>query len=199
MASDATTLDVYSREAQAYADRHDGGNDKPFIERFSALLPAGASVLDLGCGPGHSSVRLGGRGFAVTPVDGSAGMAKEAARRFGLEARVPTFEELDYESAFDGVWAGWSLHHAAHEATPGIMEAIARALKPEGVLLMSVKTGTGARRDSLDRFYAYYDEALARETLDLAGFEILHLETGEGTGFDGEACGTLAVIARRTR
>ncbi len=123
-------------------------------------------------------------------------MAAEAARRFGLQVRVLTFNALDYEAAFDGVWAAWSLHHAPHDQIAGIMGKVARSLRAGGVLSMAVKSGSGERRDGLDRFYAYYDEPLIRRTLDDAGFDVEHLESGGGVGFDGEPCGTLAVIAR---
>lgn len=193
---DQATLAVYSREALAYAEYESGDGDWALMDRFIARLPRGGAVLDLGCGPGHSSMRLAECGFVVTSIDGSSGMAEEAARRFGLEVRVLTFDALDYEATFDGIWAAWSLHHAPHDQIAGIMGKVVRSLRAGGVLLMTVKSGSGERRDNLDRFYAYYDEPLIRRILGEAGFDIEHLESGNSIGFDGEPCGTLAVIAR---
>ncbi len=58
-------------------------------------LPAGARVLDVGCGPGRHSVALAQAGFAVTGVDVSRrflDLAAEAARAAGVGA---SFFEVD--------------------------------------------------------------------------------------------------------
>ncbi len=43
-------------------------------------LPAGGSILDIGCGTGRHAVELAGRGYQVTGVDLSSGMLAEARR-----------------------------------------------------------------------------------------------------------------------
>lgn len=51
---------------------HGFGAPSPWVTRFSALLPAGATVLDLACGAGRHVHWLAGRGFRVTGVDRDA-------------------------------------------------------------------------------------------------------------------------------
>ena len=60
----------------------------------AAVAPAGARVLEVGCGPGHLSVRLAHHGFAVTGLDLDPAMiaraqanTDRAANRGGLRPR----------------------------------------------------------------------------------------------------------------
>lgn len=53
-------------------------------------LPAGAAILDVGCGTGRHAVELAKRGYSVTGLDLSSGMLAEAAKRAesaGVEAQ----------------------------------------------------------------------------------------------------------------
>jgi SAM-dependent methyltransferase len=71
-------------------------------------LPAGARVLDVGCGPGRHAVELARAGLAITGVDVSATLlelAVEAARAAGVAA---SFFEVDargmpFDDEFDAV------------------------------------------------------------------------------------------------
>jgi len=54
----------------------------PWVVRWSALIPAGASVLDVACGSGRHLRWFAGRGAAVTGVDRDAA-ALEASRGLG--------------------------------------------------------------------------------------------------------------------
>ena len=77
-----------------------------------SLLPAGANVLDWGCGPAASSFHLKAAGFNPDPVDASPEMVAIANDRFGLSARVGTFDDPVPEGRYQGVWANFSLLHA---------------------------------------------------------------------------------------
>jgi len=69
----------YERHATAWdADRAGSAwNDKPWHDRFVAMLPKGASILDLGCGSGSPVARhMAANGLKVTGVD-SSGVAAE--------------------------------------------------------------------------------------------------------------------------
>ena len=78
-AKDATTLNFYASEAEAYAGRLRSVDDVR-LGAFLAKLRAGASILELGCGGGHDSEAMLARGFDVTPTDGSAELAREARK-----------------------------------------------------------------------------------------------------------------------
>jgi len=64
----------YERHATAWdADRAGSAwNDKPWHDRFVAMLPKGASILDLGCGSGSPVARhMAAQGLKITGVDSS--------------------------------------------------------------------------------------------------------------------------------
>lgn len=63
------------------------------------------------------------------------------------------FDELDENQTYDGVWANMCLLHAPWEELDTIIAQIHKALKPNGLLMASFKSGNGAGRDKLDRYY----------------------------------------------
>jgi SAM-dependent methyltransferase len=112
-----------------------------FVERIAAdvaaVAPDGARVLELGCGPGHLSVRLARHhGFDVTGIDLDPAMiarARANADRPG-EGRRPSFLVGDAaalafpDGSFDLAVSTLSVHHWA-DPTAGLTE-IGRVLRP---------------------------------------------------------------------
>ena len=156
---DARTLAFYDGNASAYSERRPRREDLESLERFMAEIPAGADVCDLGCGSGWASARLVERGHVVTAIDGSAPLAAEAKRMHGLSVEIATFDEFDFRSAFDGLWACWSLHHTSRTSFPRLLERVSRGIRPGGLLFFAVKGGVDEGRDGNDRLYATYDRS----------------------------------------
>ncbi len=192
--SDDRTRAFYDAEAHAYADN---SRVSPFLADFIAALPAGAAVLDLGCGAGFDSAALREAGFVVASVDASAGLAAEAKRRHAIDVRILDFKDVDYIAAFDGVWANASLHHASLSALPAIFAAVRRAMKPGGVLHASLKEGAAERRDKLGRFFCAMDESTLRALV--ADWTDIHIERRLGSGYDNEPTSWLRLNARAPR
>ncbi|MEQ8934882.1 MAG: methyltransferase domain-containing protein, partial [Amphiplicatus sp.] len=84
--ADERIIDLYERHARAWDEdrrcaRPEG--ERRWIERFSAVAGAGASVLDLGCGSGEPIAReLVASSHKVTGVDGSASLIALCKERF---------------------------------------------------------------------------------------------------------------------
>jgi SAM-dependent methyltransferase len=104
-----------------------------------AIAPEGARVLEVGCGPGHLSVRLARRhGLEMTGLDLDPAMIERARanadRAVDGEERRPSFLVGDVASmsfpdgAFDLVVSTMSMHHWADPAA-GLAE-MARVLRP---------------------------------------------------------------------
>lgn len=194
---DTGTLDFYAREAVAYASRSRGSPSER-IGRFVDHLPAGAAILELGCGGGIDTTRLATLGFKVTPTDGCAEMAAEAERRTGIPVRVMRFDELDAEDAFMGVWANACLLHVPSKALAGVIRRIHRSMTSGGAFYASFKAGTRPGRDGLGRYYSYPSQAQLRNVMAEAGeWRDVGIGTTPGHGCDGQAAEWLHMLATK--
>jgi SAM-dependent methyltransferase len=187
----AQGYDSLGRDYMAWAS---GIRDDPrerMLEEFSARLPSGAGVLDLGCGTGLPSTKaLAGR-FVVTGVDISEGQV-EAARRNVPEATFihADMAQIDFPpGSFDGVTALYAISHLPRDEHGRLFQRIARWLVPGGLFLVTL----GAR-DSPDwigewlgspMFFSAYDADTNRRLLANAGFESLIDEVVETIEPDG--------------
>jgi SAM-dependent methyltransferase len=121
-------------------------NDPRVFREFSVVLDvfgervSGGSILDIGCGPGWTTLFLVQAGYKAVGVDISERMIEIAQERGGrdnlaAEFAVGDMEELDLgRHDFDGVLFFDCLHHC-----PGYPRALKRAyghLRPGGVVLL---------------------------------------------------------------
>jgi SAM-dependent methyltransferase len=197
MSGDIETLSFYDGEAAAYAAYTSDKAERGWLGRFAARLEPGALVLDFGCGSGWAAHALAGQGFRVSALDGSAGLAAEARRRYGVVVRVERFEALDDEGRQGGIWASFCLLHDTREAMPGHLARLHRALEPGGWLYLGLKEGEGESRDRLGRRYTYFGEAEIGELLRAAGFPEVEITVEQSTGYDGVKTGMMHILARR--
>jgi SAM-dependent methyltransferase len=171
-------------DAASFAYRSD---DEPDGEYGSWLgeamegLPAGAPVLDLGCGCGVPAARwLVARGFRVTGVDLSP-VQIERARRLVPGAR---FVEADMgtvrfpKGTFDAVVALYSLIHVPVAEQPRLLSSIRRWLRPGGrfLAIVGAESWTGVEDDWLGAgapmWWSHEDAATYLRWLDEAGFVV---------------------------
>ncbi len=154
MTRDAGTLDFYATEAPVYTASGPGGVSR-FLAAFMDRLPAGAKVLELGCGGGRDSAAMLDAGFDVRPTDGVAEIAQQACKRLGRPVSVMRFDELEDVSVFDAIWANASLLHVPRAGLPDVLSGIHRALKPGGLHFANFKAGGREGRDEHGRYFNY--------------------------------------------
>jgi SAM-dependent methyltransferase len=119
-------------------------------------VPRGARVLDVGCGPGWTSLFLAESGYRVTATDivpANVELTTRRAERWGVElsAQVADMEEVDVGGGFDLVLVYDALHHSTRHR-----QALAQfygQLVPGGWLLAGETSwlhliSRGARRQS---------------------------------------------------
>jgi len=133
--------DAWTKLARAGYDVYrDHLNTPAFME----MLPDVADLrgLDIGCGEGHNTRLLAGRGARMTAVDISAvfiGHAREAEQKtpLGIDYRVASAVELPFpDEAFDFVTAFMSLMDIPETET--VLAEAFRVLKPGGFLQFSI-------------------------------------------------------------
>ena len=192
---DEATLRFYRGNAQAYAEWAKAPSAR--LTSFLALLPAGGSILELGCGAGNHAAKMLAAGFALRATDGSPEMAEIASRRLGHPVEAMLFHELDDDQAYDGVWASACLLHVPRDDIAGILTRVHRALKPDGVFYASFKVGHADGRDALGRYYNYPSPQWLQSVYREAGpWRSLASDTSEIKSFD-EAPATLLHLTVR--
>ena len=116
------------------------------LAAFARHVPAGSSILDLGCGPGEDDERLGRSGYTVTAIDWSPAMvaaARQRVRAAGVDDRVDVrhlgIHELDRlaPATFDAACSNFGPLNCV-PSLPAAARLIADRLRPGGVLVASV-------------------------------------------------------------
>jgi SAM-dependent methyltransferase len=168
-------MDLYQRHATDW-DRDRGRSliEKPWLDRFLALLPPSASVLDIGCGAGEPIARYFiERGCHVTGIDSSPvfiGMCKD---RFpDQEWVVADMRGLSLDRRFDGILAWDSFFHLSPEDQRRMFPIFRRHARPQAALMF---TGGHLRGEAIGTFKG---EPLYHGSLDGAEYRSLLIQDG---------------------
>jgi cyclopropane fatty-acyl-phospholipid synthase-like methyltransferase len=151
-------------------------------------LPAGSSILDVGCGTGRHAVELAKRGYIVTGVDISGGMleeARKAANVAGVHLNLVKADaaRMKFENKFDaalclceGAFALLGNDDDPYEHDMQILGNIAAALNPGAPFILETLNGLQkARRFTNDDVRAgKFDPETLVETFTM------ELDTAEG-------------------
>ncbi|MET8979885.1 class I SAM-dependent methyltransferase [Streptomyces sp. NPDC004539] len=129
----------------------------PEPDVIAGAVPAGARILELGCGVGRMTHPLLERGFRVTAVDESAEMLERVR---GARTVHSPIERLELGETFDVVLLASFLVHAGDaEVRRGLLRACARHVAPGGSVLI--------QREGAD-----YHTDVPRERVDPHGFSV---------------------------
>ncbi|MBB4234301.1 class I SAM-dependent methyltransferase [Rhizobium esperanzae] len=191
-----TTAAFYDENAEIYANRA-RSLPKQQLDAFLAAIAPGGAILELGCGGGQDSAYMLSQGFDVTPTDGSPELARQAEVLIGRPVRVMLFQQLDADSAFDGVWAHASLLHVPRPELPEVFARIRRALKIGGIVHASFKAGIAEGYDGLGRYYNYPSAQWLWELLTKGGWCSIAIAEHDGSGYDGKPTRWLTASAER--
>jgi len=184
LSTDPDTIAFYQARAPHWVF-HSGEHCSHQLESFLDRLPAGAAILELGCGGGRDAARMRERGFAVDATDATPALVTRANQAFGLNARVMAFHELDAEAAYAGVWAHASLLHCPRAGLPDVLTRIYRALAHGGWHFASFKLGAAEGRDLLGRLHNFPPPEWLIAAYRKAGFTVEAQEIYAGKASDG--------------
>lgn len=110
---------------------------------FVGYMPPYAWILDAGCGSGRDTLFFAKKGFRVTAFDFSPALVKLASKLTGQEVLELSFQKLDFENQFDGMWACSSLIHVPKKEHPDVLSRLSRSMKINGIMYISYPYGTG--------------------------------------------------------
>lgn len=136
------------------------------VRGWAETFPAGATVLDLGSGPGEPGTRiLREAGLTTYAVDASPTMVETFRERFpGVPIELSTAEgSTFFHRMFDGVLA-WGLVFLLEPAAQAlVIQKVARALEPSGRFLF---TAPREPLQWLDGMTGYPSHALGEKTYE---------------------------------
>lgn len=147
---------------------------------FLKNLHAKAHILDAGCGSGRDSLYFKNQGYEVSAFDISKKMCDFASELLEQEVLELSFEEMKFENSFDAIWASASLLHVSKEEMPNVLQTLARALKPKGLMYASFKAGEKEFIKE-DRFFNSYSKKSFSELIKKSPFEIKEIFLLEDT------------------
>ena len=166
--STITYYDKFSREYAARTMNTDVCEFmKGFYKEFTKHMMMGNRILDAGCGPGRDTRFFIESGYTVVSIDPSAEMARlcnEYPHSYCLQVG---FGDINFVEEFDGVWACASILHLSFEDAKKAISKLATALKPGGVIYISLKEGKGASIDEDGRYFCLYDKRTADKLLEV--------------------------------
>jgi SAM-dependent methyltransferase len=137
----ASTTAYYNAHSAEYCKNTVAVNMSELYAPFLDLVPAGGRILDAGCGSGRDSLAFLRAGYDVVSIDASQEMVKATSKLTGRDASLLTFDEMEFNNEFDGIWACASLLHVSRRDQDGVLGRMTDALKLKGVLYVSFKHG----------------------------------------------------------
>lgn len=138
------TINYYNQNAAKFAAETVQVDFESTQKRFTDKLPAGAAILDFGCGSGRDTKYFLSQGYQVEAVDGSAELCRLASGYTGVNVKNMFFDELAEVERYDGIWACSSILHLPSEELADVMRKMVIALKHNGIIYTSFKYGTFA-------------------------------------------------------
>ncbi|GAA1521474.1 class I SAM-dependent methyltransferase [Kribbella lupini] len=190
-----STIASYEREALQYAAQMD---DFPptFTEqallRLIDALPPGGLVLEIGSGTGRDADFVEACGATVRRTDATRAFRELQASR-GRQVEPLNVISDEVPGQYDGVLALCVLIHVDRRSTPVVLRKIARALRPAGAFLVSVREGAG--ETSGDYLMSYWDQAEYAGLLGDAGLRVDWSQRYD----DGDGDTWLTFLARKAR
>ena len=168
-------MNYYDKHAESYINSTVSVDMSIQYSLFLPYLPKGGSILDAGCGSGRDSLYFLKLGYQVEAFDNSKAMVEHARALTGLAVRKLSFAELDYDSAFDGIWACASLLHVPRTELPIVFGLLYQALKPQGLLYCSFKNREEDFRADERSFTCFTEQGFQSFLAELSLFELVQL------------------------
>ena len=167
------TINYYNNNAEEYfATSKDVDLDK-LRKRFLSYLPAGARIIDVGCGSGRDVRAFLDMGFDAVGLDASSELAKLASEQLGIKITVGDMSSWVADEPYDGIWSCASLLHLSNEELESFFSNLSHNLKEDGIVMISVKSGIKTGYDENTRYMRNFNLQEIERMLDAADCQII--------------------------
>ncbi len=151
-----------------------GIDPSPVLTPLAECLQPGASIFDIGCGSGRDLLWFKQRGFNITGLEQSPGLAALARNHAGCRVIEDDYLTFDFTSIqVDAVALIGALVHQPREAVPQIVTSICRCLNPGGYLLITQKESSGEMTRPDVRTFTLWSKDEAESVYRGCGLEIV--------------------------
>lgn len=168
-----STIDYYDENAEQFFQETVGIDMNSLYESFLSLLPKRATILDAGCGSGRDSLYFKKEGYQITAFDGSLELTRLASKALKHPVLHLTFQQIEFEKEFDGVWACASLLHIPRNEMSDVLSRLSNSLKQEGIFYASFKYGNKEYEQSRRYFNCYDAESFSIELKNQPNLKII--------------------------
>jgi SAM-dependent methyltransferase len=176
----AGIIGLYQRRAQDWIESRarTGLFEKPWLDRFRALLPPAAPILDIGCGSAQPmAAYLIELGHSVVGVDSSPVMIDVCRKHFPeQEWIVADMRGIALGRQFSGILAWDSFFHLCHDDQRRMFPVFRAHAAPEAALMFTSGPAHGEAIGSFadePLYHASLDAAEYRSLLDRNGFRVV--------------------------
>jgi len=177
------TIDAYERSGMECIARWSKRRHRwpPLLAEWLKHFPAGACLLDLGCGGGQDAGDLDRRGYRVVGLDRTSALLSAGRRRYrSLPLVRADLRFLPFQArSFDGLWAAASLMHLPKPNARRILTDLCGLVRPGGLFAATVTYGVKSRfvTDGWvpGRYFARWRKEELARAVRRAGWEIISL------------------------
>lgn len=162
----SATRQSYEKNSNIFIDQWKDTNtqDSGKIEKFIAMLPQKAKILDVGAGFGKDVTYFCDRGFDCIGIDFcEAFIEKSKVLYSNVEIQQMSFLEIDFPAnTFDALWSRGALFHISKQDFAEVLKKLRLILKPGGFFYLQLIAGDhDALVDRIgsvegDAHYAFY-------------------------------------------
>ena len=150
---------VYHAVAEAFdQQRSQRLFERPWLDRFLALMGSNPQVLDLGCGTGRPiDDYLIQQGAQLTGVDFAPNMLCLARAYFPQQRWVDgDIRDLDFSELFDGIISWDGFFHLTQAEQRTVLPKLAALLSERGVIMLTIGHAAGEVTGTVDGQRVYH-------------------------------------------
>jgi SAM-dependent methyltransferase len=167
----------YEKNHQQYFDSTSTIDPSDFLTPFGNMLKPGSTIFDIGCGSGRDLLWFKEQGFSPTGFEHSPSLARLAWKYSNCPVIEGDFHSYNFSiHKFDALCFVGSLVHIPENKFSHIFELICNALKPGGLLFITMKEGRGLSHSNDGRVFTLWSKKNLEIIFNETGLQVLEFK-----------------------